>query len=206
MKRPDELRTYSTTLVLRDVDATGGAGRPYQYLEGRAVPYDTWANLGYFLERHAGGSFGQSTKAGSGRALPLLLFHDNRSWPVGHAAEWRHDDGGLDGIWKLNESPEAQRAGRMADDGDLVGLSIGFQPIRSDVDLADKWNPELGPEHMDRVTRIESRLLETSLTPTPAFADAGVTLVRSAYRRPEPDRRELEGWRAAVEGLRSGLQ
>ena len=40
-----------------------------------------------------------------------------------------------------------RREGRRPDagDGDLVGLSVGFQPIRSDVALAAEWNPELGP-------------------------------------------------------------
>jgi hypothetical protein len=196
---PAEIRTYATHLELREVQAVG---KPYSYLEGRAVPYDTFANLGYFLERHAGGSFRQSTKAGRGRNAPLLLFHDNRSFPVGHAEEWRHVDGGLDGVWKLNESPEAQRAAGMADAGDLVGLSVGFQPIRSDVELAAEWNPELGPEYMDRVTRLESALLEVSLTPTPAFEAAGVVCVRSAYRR-EARPRAVDTWRADVERLRS---
>jgi len=200
MKHADELRVYSTTLEVRDVDERAGR---YTQLRGRAVPYDTFANLGYYLEQHAGGSFAQSTKAGSGRGLPLLLFHDNRSFPIGHATEWKHGDG-LDGVWRLNDSDEAQRAAQMAYDGDLVGLSVGFQSIRSDVEQPKTWNPELGPEYMDKVTRLESRLLEVSLTPTPAFVDAGVTLVRSAHpRRPERSRAEIDGWRKLADGLRS---
>jgi len=195
-KREDRL--YTTSLELRAVEAVGAGRR--QYLHGRAVPYDTFANLGYFLERHAGGSFRASTKNGSGKTAPLLLFHDNRSFPIGHADAWSHDDGGLDGVWKLDESPESQRAAKAAENGDLVGLSVGFVPIRSDVELADEWNPELGPDHMDRVTRLESRLLEVSLTPTPAFAEAGVTLVRSNYRR---EKRAVDGWRDEARRLRS---
>jgi HK97 family phage prohead protease len=204
MKYADELRVYATTLELRDVDERHGR---YTTLAGRAVPYDTYANLGYYLEQHAGGSFEQSTRAGSGRALPLMLFHNNRTFPIGHATEWRHDAGGLDGVWRLNDSDEAQRAARTADDGDLVGMSVGFQPIRSDVQQPREWNPELGPDYMDRVTRLESRLLEVSLTPTPAFAEAGVTMVRSKHPvRPERNRAEIEGWREVADGLRSGPQ
>src|SRR5215471_9369204 len=200
-----EARAYVTTLQLRETQAVG---RPYQYLEGRAVPYDTFADIGWFLEQHAGGSFEQSTKAGTGRALPLLLFHDNRQFPIGKAESWAHDGGGLDGVWKLNDSPQAQTAGRAADDGELVGMSVGFQPIRSDWDYVEDWDPDLGPDHMDRVTRLESRLVEVSLTPTPAFADAGVTLVRSAYNlqqraamRTKPP--QLEAWRNYLEQVRS---
>ena len=201
-----EARTYVTHLQVRDVQAVG---RPYQWLEGRAVPYDTFADIGYFLEQHAAGSFTKSTKAGTGKGLPLLLFHDNRSFPIGKADSWRHDDGGMDGVWKLNDSAQAQRAARAADDGELVGLSVGFQPIRSDWEYVEDWNPDLGPEHMDRCTRIESRLIEVSMTPTPAFSDAGVTLVRTAFSlanraamRTKPP--QVQAWRDYLEQVRSG--
>jgi hypothetical protein len=202
-----ELRTYTTTLELRDAQAVG-AGRVYRFLEGRAVPYDTWADLGLFMERHAPRSFAQSTKAGSGKNLPLLVFHDRTSYPVGRADSWTHDDGGLSGVWRLSDSDDAQRAAREAADGGL-GLSIGFQPIRSDVTKqAATWAPDLGPEHKDWITRSESRLLEVSLTPVPAYTDSVVTMVRSAF---DPDRRPtvdvahplLDSWRATVDGLRS---
>jgi len=200
-----EARTYVTQLQLRDVQAVG---RPYGWLEGRAVPYDTWADIGYFLEQHAGGSFAKSTKAGTGKGLPLLLFHDNRSFPIGKADSSTHDDGGMDGVWKLNDSPQAQRAAKAADDGELIGLSVGFSPIRSEWDYVDDWNPDLGPEHMDRCTRIESRLVEVSMTPTPAFAEAGVTLVRTAFNlqnraamRTKPP--QVEAWREYLDQVRS---
>jgi hypothetical protein len=185
-----EQRMYATALEVRDAQAVG---RPYKYLEGRAVPYDTFANLGWYLEQHAAASFKKSTAGGSGQRLPLLLFHDNRSFPIGKAEQWSHDGGALTGVWRLNESPEAQRGARAADDGELVGMSIGFQPIRSDWEYVEDWQPELGPDHMDRVTRLESRLLEVSLTPTPAFADAEVTLVRTAFSVEQ---------RAALQGAR----
>ena len=207
MSLAPEVRTYVTTLELRDAQAVG-AGRAYRYLEGRAVPYDTWADIGWYREQHAAKSFAQSTKAGSGKTAPLLLFHDNRSFPIGKAEKWTHD-GGLDGLWRLNDSPEAQRAGASAEAGELLGLSVGFQPIRSAWDYVDDWNPDLGPDHMDSVTRIESRLMEVSLTPTPAFSDAAVEMVRTAYnlqaraamRAERPT--QADAWRADVERLRS---
>jgi hypothetical protein len=208
-----EQRLTSVTLALRDVQAVG---KPYRYLEGRAVPYDEFADLGWFLEKHAVGSFAQSTKAGSGKSLPLLLFHDNRNFPVGRSESWSHDGGGLDGVWRLNDSENAQRAASMADAGDLVGMSVGFAPIRSAWDYVEDWNPDLGPDHMDRVERQESRLLEVSLTPTPAFEAAAVSCVRTAFtveerhaaaraagRGPRPS--QVETWRDEVERLRSRL-
>jgi HK97 family phage prohead protease len=182
---------FATALALRDTQLVG---RPFRYLEGRAVPYNEWADIGWFLEEHAPGSLDQTTRGGSGQRLPLLLFHNNQSWPIGHAETWRSDDGGLNGVWRLNELPEAQQAASLAAAGDLGGLSIGFQPIRSDwTYLADdEWNPDTGDK--DRVTRTESRLLEVSLTPTPAFQGAAVSGVRTAERPRTRGHTRFDGW------------
>jgi HK97 family phage prohead protease len=203
-----EQREYATTL--RDVEVTGK--NPYQYLEGQAVPYNVWQDVGPFLERHALDSFKRSTTGGSGKAAPLLLFHDRARMPIGHAYRWTHD-GGLHGVWKLNDSPDAMRAAEMARSGDLVGLSVGFMDAEApDWEFIgwDDWAPELGPEHKDKVTRRQSRLVEVSMTPTPAYGDAAaVTSVRSAYgvevreaAVPHPVL-AVDAWRAELEQLRS---
>jgi hypothetical protein len=202
-----EARTYAVTLELRDAQAIG---KPYTYLEGRAVPYETWGDVGFYLEQHAADSFKKSTAGGTGKKLPLLLFHDNRSFPIGHAEQWSHD-GGLVGVWRLNESAEAQQAASASERGDLLGMSVGFMPIRSEWDYLEweDWNPDLGPEHKDKVTRRESRLLEVSLTPTPVFSDAEVSSVRTAYSMETRAQalgarvRAADAWRATVEELRS---
>jgi hypothetical protein len=98
-----ESRTYGTRLELVDTELTG---KPYRYLEGRAVPYDTWGDVGMFMERHAGDSFKHSTSGGAGKKLPLMLFHDRARIPVGVAEKWTHDDG-LTGVWRLDASAEA---------------------------------------------------------------------------------------------------
>jgi hypothetical protein len=200
-----ELRDFEAVLCLRDVQAVG---RPYKYLEGRAVPYDEWApvrtQFGGFLERHQHGSFKRSTSPArpAGQRLPLLLFHDNRSFPIGHAESWSHPQDGLHGVWKLNESAEAQRAGRAAEQGDLVGLSVGFNdagpPAWED---GDPFSDD--PDELPRVTRLQSRLLEVSMTPTPAFAAAEVTMVRSAWRPPPPAPREVDRWRVIADEWRA---
>lgn len=190
-----ELRTYAASLELV------ATGRPYRWLEGRAVPYETWTRIsglfGDFDECHARGSFRRTTKTGAGKRLPLLLFHNNRDWPAGHIHEWRDEDDGLYGVWQLNETAEAQKAAKLAEAGDLTGLSIGF----SDGDREPEIDYEADPP---RIRRLESRLHEVSLTPTPAFAEAEVMAVRcrsaGAGRPPTPT---LDHWRALAADLHS---
>lgn len=173
-------RMMPTTLELREVTPGRATSHgPYSTLEGRAVPYGEEANLRWFLESHDPASL-KKTTAGAAKQAPLLLFHNNQQMPIGHAESWKHADDGLDGLWRLNSSAAAQEAAQMADAGDLKGMSIGFMPIRSRWEFVDDWDPDEGPDHMDRVTRLESRLIEVSVTPTPAFSGAQVASVRQS--------------------------
>lgn len=188
-----EVRTIPT-FEFREVDGTESGS----FLEGTAVPYNTWANIGWFMEQHAPGSFARSIKEAA-RGLPLLLFHNNQSFPIGVSHEWRDGDDRLGVVWKIDTSDElAVEGARKARNGFLTGLSIGFAPIRSDWEYvrAEDWDPDAGK--VDRVTRQESRLLEVSLTPTPAFAGAQVQLVRS--------RDAAKSSRAAEMGARPRLE
>lgn len=210
---PDEVRRYGAQI--RELQAVG---RPYRYLEGRAVPFNDFQPVsGFYLEAHDPGSFKRSTNGGDGAKAPLLLFHDNQRFSIGHAERWEHQDDGLHGVWRLNDTPDAQQAAALARNEDLTGLSVGFIPdATKDVwHYADDWAPELGADHMDRVVRMDNRLLEVSLTPTPAFAAATVSDVYTeahteemltthrtrARRRPEPSRRDA--WRRELEEIRS---
>jgi hypothetical protein len=195
--RAPEVRTFPC-LQMRAVDATEDSRR----LEGQAVPYGQWTNVGWYEESMARGVFDKSI-AEAASVLPLLLWHDNQTWPIGRSSEWSSTDHGLRGVWELDDSSEAARAAQQARDGYLVGMSVGFVPITSTWEyLSDEeWDPDKGS--LDRVTRVEGRLLEVSLTPTPAYAGAQVSLVRSAP--PERVRKhraasaagraELAGWR-----------
>jgi HK97 family phage prohead protease len=192
-------RSYETSFELREVETDG------RNLEGMAVPFDVWADLGWFREQHAPTSLKRSTDRQP--QLPLLLFHDNRRFSVGHAVKWTHDASGLVGVWRLNSSRDAKDAADQIRDGDLNGLSIGFQPLKSEWDFAKDWNPDLGSEHKDSVRRIESRLVEVSLTATPAFAEAQVTALRH-FAQLEAERQRsttprLDAWRAYREEVRS---
>lgn len=163
---------------LRDVETT----ESFSMMRGRAVPYGEWANIGWFLEQFSSGSLAKSISEAA-RDLPLNLFHENRWWPIGAASEWADGDRDLVGTWRLDDSELAQNAARLADKGMLTGLSIEFQPIRSEWDMAEQWDPSIGPDGMDRVTRNEARLGAVGLVQTPAYVSAGVTLVRSADAR-----------------------
>lgn len=200
MKTATEQRVFAE-IEIRGTEKVNG----FEFMHGRAVPYNTVANLGYFLEDHEPGSFAKSIKEAAA-ALPLLLFHDQQSFPIGAADSWDDNTAGLDGVWKLDlDSEHAQRAAQLADKGMLSGMSIGFAPIRSQWTFVDDWDPSRGPEYMDRVTRTESRLLETSVVSTPAFKEAKIELVRSSVQRRHPvdaGKRELESWRRELESLR----
>lgn len=199
-----EVRTFPT-LEFREVDGTE-SGR---FLEGRAVPYNRWADIGWFRERFVPGAFAKSIREAA-KKLPLLLWHDNRSMPIGVTHEWRDNDQGLDVVWRLDvEDPRAVEAARKAREGMLTGLSIGFAPIEKLT--ADgqgrKFDANNTVEIDDlgimSITRHEARLLEVSLTPTPAYAGAKVALVRSRSGQPGQRRRsaELDAWKAYLAGL-----
>jgi uncharacterized protein len=173
-------RTMTAALELREITPGRATSHgPYTTLEGRAVPYGEDTNLRWFLEQHDAASM-KKTTAGAAKNAPLLAYHNNETSPIGHAESWSHANGGLDGVWRLNNTSQAQEMASLADSGDLTGLSIGFLPIRSRWEFVDEWDPDEGPEHMDRVTRMESRLIEVSITPTPAFASAQVTSIRQS--------------------------
>lgn len=202
-----EVRTYPAAalqVVEADVDST------LSELHGMAVPYGIQSNVGWYRETIRAGAFNKSIREAA-KGLPLLLWHDNQSWPIGRSSSFSSEQEGLYGVWALDDSPDAQRAARQARDGFLVGMSIGFQPIANEwtyVDWED-WNPEAGV--VDSVERIEARLLEVSLTPTPAYAGAQVALVRSAgvpeqvreHRKRAARPGELAHWREVLEQLRA---
>lgn len=164
---------------LRDVGTT----ESLSMIEGRAVPYGEWANIGWFLEAFAPGSLAKSIKEAA-RALPLNVFHDGHSFPIAAASKWAERSDGLWGEWALDtESEYAQEAARHAKAGRLTGLSIEFVPIRSTWERVEDWDPGQGPDFMDKVTRDEARLCAVGLVQTPAYVGAGVQLVRSADAR-----------------------
>lgn len=143
-----------------------------RHIEGRAVPYNVWSDVGGYSEAIAPGAFTRSLQTKSD--LPLLLFHNARMWPVGVAVDWDERRDGLYGKWRMDvEDPAAAEALRKVEQGVVRGLSIGFIPDEN----GDRITEDRG---VYRVTRTAGRLLEVSLTPTPAYVGAEVTTVRAA--------------------------
>ena len=197
---------------LREVETTDSLSM----MRGRAVPYATPAIIGWYVEEWVRGSLWKSImEAGKVRDLPLNLFHDGHSFPIGAAEKWEEADDGLWGTWRIDtDSERAQEAARLAkpkDDGGegmLTGLSIEFMPIRSEWEFVEDWDPNLGPDHMDRCKRLEARLGAVALCETPAFVTAGVELVREAFKRrgpaPATGTPVLDAMKARTEALRGG--
>lgn len=203
-RRTPQLVLYEAAL---DPPETDGA---YTVLTGRAVPYGVWTSRGWYLESVAAGAFDKSIQEAAGTGLPLHLFHDSDTFPVGVSTAWDSRKDALYGTWRLDRGPEAQRAAALAADGMLVYLSVGHAPIRNAWDFIDpsEWNPDLGADHMDRVTRVESRLVEVSMLTAPAFPQAQVLSLAAANRDPEARRRRdevkpsLRAWQGVLDGIR----
>ncbi len=210
---PDERRTAPVQLL--EVETTDNL----RYLSAVLVPYNEPADIGMFMEDFAPGSLAKSYKEAA-RSLPLHVFHDDmpmyssmsfEAWPIGVAHEWDDDNTRLRAVWKLDDSLKAQRAAQLAKPDEfgrsMLGyMSVRFQPIRSVWTYADEWNPDLGPEYKDRVTRVEARLVSASLVSTPAYKSASVDWVRSAEptRKQESAARELDEWAKYLEHVKAG--
>lgn len=167
------MTALAAQLVDDGLEAARILGAVHHAIDGLVVPYDAPADVGLFVESFDRGAFTASL-ARRAAAVPLLLWHDNRSFPIGVAEQWDDRPDGLHGRFRIAMSGVAQYAASQARDGFLTGMSVGFSPVRSSWRYAPEWNPDLGPEYMDHVRRHEARLHEVSLTPTPAYDAARV--------------------------------
>src|SRR5262245_34844993 len=93
------------------------------HIEGRAMPYNVWTNRGWYMESVDFGALDKSL-AESAAALPLHLFHKDDQWPIGVSERWESRKSGLNGVWRLDDSDEAQRAAKLARDGLLSYFSV----------------------------------------------------------------------------------
>lgn len=179
-----ECRMFTTHLALTEVDTTLG----FTHMSGRACPYGVYASRYFFMEGFAEGLFDKSIKEAAA-GLPLLIFHDDRTWPIGHATEWQSTPDGLDGVWALDDSAEAQRAAKLAKAGHLPYMSVGYIPLQSTWEFSESedWDPS-DSTTLDRCLRTEARLLETSTVSVPHFKEAEIKLVRSAETTTRPQR------------------
>jgi Escherichia/Staphylococcus phage prohead protease len=200
-----ELRTYAPSFEVRDVDS--GTGKPTR-ISGRAVPYNTPTDLGFFMEEFAPGAFAKSIRE-SAKSLPLSLFHRDHELEqlVGTNDEWIERRDGLHGVWRFDRSETAREAARMAEEGILNFLSIRFIPDpgrTKDLTKRDSRGIlEDGAKYHFR--REAARLVATSLVSTPAYKDSTVSWVRSAEQlRGAAGREELRQWGEFLDKVKSG--
>lgn len=192
MSQFDERRVYHLDAQIRDIDEGGDARR---VMVGIAAPYNQETAIrGEYIEVLSPGVFKKSIREAA-RGLPLHVFHDHTSFPVGKSIDWEERDTGLLGTWEFlpaGVDEIADKAYRMALDGFITGLSVGFQPIQSKVDPGTDTRPPV-------VYRKEARMFETSMVTAPAYAGAQIMLVRTAglkVARPHLDR-----WRQWRDGM-----
>lgn len=180
----EERRVYHLDAQVRDVDEDGAARR---LMVGVAAPYNEQTPIrGEYVEVLTPGVFKKSIREAA-KGLPLHMFHDHSTFPVGKSVGWEERDQGLVGTWEFlpaGVDEMADKAYRMALEGFITGLSVGFQPIRSKVDPGTDTRPPV-------VYRQEARMFETSMVTAPAYAGAQIMLVRTAglkANRPHLDR------------------
>jgi HK97 family phage prohead protease len=172
-------------LTLSEVETDRG----YTMLHGKAAPYNEVAYRMGFKEVWADGLFDESI-AGLSAKLPLMIWHDDMTWPLGSHQEWDSRPGdGLYGTWLLDRGPEAQRAAQMAADGHLSYLSVGYGPTLSKAEFENDADYDMGDAATwPTITRLKARLMETSVVPVPLYHSAQIMLVACAGGRPKRHR------------------
>lgn len=180
-----------SSFEIRDMDTKSGFTR----LAGRAVPYNRVADVGPFTEEFTSHAFGRSVQQ-QADGLPLLLFHNDRGWPIGISESWQDLKEGLDGVWRLDRHEDAQRAAQLASDGILRYMSVRFQqdPGRFEfVNGRDK----------PHFRRHSARMIETSVTATPVYMDSVVSWVRSSPSEVQSTP-ALNEWRTWLDQVKQG--
>lgn len=161
-----EVRSFATTDYQFRAVAEGRS------MIGLVAPYNVISDVGAFTETLKPGVFAKSIREAA-RSLPLHVMHKHDEVPVGKAIGWTEETRGLIGEFLFDTRAEAVEAARLAEEGLLSSMSVGFLPLPS----GSVWDFSGDKPH---VTRTEARFLETSLVSVPVSVEAGVIAMRSA--------------------------
>jgi HK97 family phage prohead protease len=175
MTEATEVRTFQTTGYQFRAEAEG------RTMVGLVAPYNTINDIGPFTETLKPGVFAKSIREAA-RNLPLHVMHRHNEIPVGLATRWEEAVEGLLGEFRFDTRADAAEAARLAEEGFLGALSVGFLPLPKGSD----WDLSGDKPHTDRR---EARLLETSLCSVPALDGSRVLAVRSAGIPENPETR-----------------
>jgi HK97 family phage prohead protease len=162
--QPSEVRAFALNAQFR-------ASAEGRHMIGLVAPYNVRADVGPFTETFLPGVFKKSI-AQAARSLPLHVMHKHDEVPVGKAVGWEDTPEGLYAEFRFDTRSDAQEAARLAEDGLLSALSVGFLPLEG----GTRWDYSGEKPHADRV---EARMLETSLCSVPVYEQAGVLAMRS---------------------------
>lgn len=158
-----------------DLDAIG---EKFVSLTARVVPYGQAEQVGLYVEEMSFGVFAESIATNP--RVPLLWGHDRDQLPIGVASPsgWREAADGLYGKFTLSGTAWAQViASEVRNLPGAFGVSVSFIPEVSAWSFASTWDPDT--DNLDRVVRQRARLLEVSVTPTPAYRGAVITEVEA---------------------------
>ena len=143
-------------------------------IHGIAVPYEQITTIGEYddrgqrreyREKFTYGSFARSIRE-RGHKVRLLIGHETRKLPVGHASELREERDGLYASFAVSDTTDGNDLLTLVRDGIVDSFSIGFTAIR------DRWEGDLRIHH-------EAGLREVSAVNWPAYPGAAIAGVRS---------------------------
>lgn len=145
-------------LSFREDDSAPDGSIAYVY--GRAVPYDTPTRIGSVEESFAPESFDPQDVIGK----PFNWRHGE---PIGVIVSAANEPDGLYIGARILDTVQGRDAATLMRAKAVKGLSVGFTPAKS------TWN-----KARTAVRHTAARLLETSATHMPAYATAGVSVIR----------------------------
>ena len=143
-------------IEFREDQADGIIARGY----GRAVPYDSPTEVGGITESFAPGAFEVEDVIGK----PFAYRHGE---PIGVIRDAKNEADGLYIDFEILDTAQGRDAATLLRGGASKGLSVGFAPIES------AWN-----KTKTAIQHTRAKLLEVSQTHMPAYATAGVSVIR----------------------------
>lgn len=158
------------------VELAEGDGRT---LETRIAPYNVSAMVSDppdfrpYQEMFLPGAFERQVNAANhaGRTLGIWLNFEHEQGLrgiIGRGTQLRDETDGLYGTFRMDEGPDADKALRFVNDGELTGLSLEFRAVKG----GSRW---LGGVRQ----RLRAHIDRVSLCRFPAYEQAQVLAVRS---------------------------
>jgi HK97 family phage prohead protease len=127
---------------------------------GRAVPYGSETAIGHVRESFAPNAFRPEDVVGK----PLAYRHGE---PIGVITAAKNEADGLYIDFEIANTVQGRDAATLLRMKSISGLSVGFMPTQS------VWN-----RAKTAVKHMAATLAEVSVTPNPAYATAGVSVIR----------------------------